>query len=135
MDLKKFVEKGQDAQTSVNKILSEAEIAMIRRGNKPVSEQERIGRAIAIADHQADEVPPADAPIDEILEAIDKGVAALRKYPNSADLQYCVGYLEGFRELLTGRAASPTPLRVACTCGADAANVAIGNHFGDCPLR
>lgn len=100
MDIKKFVERGQGAQTSVNKILSDAEIAMIRRGNKPASEQERIGRSIAIADHQGEELPAADAPVPEMLEAIDKAVAALRKYPNSADLQYCVGYLEGFKELL-----------------------------------
>lgn len=98
MDIKKFVERGQGAQTAVNKILSDAEIAMIKRGN--ATDQEKVGRAIAIADHQADELPAADAPVPEILEAIDKAVAALRKYPDSKDLQYCVGYLEGFRELL-----------------------------------
>lgn len=98
MDIKKFVERGQGAQTSINKILSDAEIAMIRRGN--ASDQEKVGRMIAKADHQGEELPDADAPVPEMLEAIDKAVAALRKYPDSKDLQYCVGYLEGFKELL-----------------------------------
>lgn len=34
MDLKKFVGAGQAAQTAVNKVLSEAEVAMIARENK-----------------------------------------------------------------------------------------------------
>jgi hypothetical protein len=118
MDIKKFVERGQGAQTAVNKILSEAEVAMIRRGNKEAhaSDQERVGRAIAKADHEAAQLPAAGAPLPELLASIDQAVAVLRKYPNSADLQYCVGYLEGFRELLTGSRSETKP---KCGCRAD----------------
>lgn len=109
MDLEKFVKRGQDAQTAVNKILSEAEVAMIRRQN--ASDQEKTGRAIAIADHQGEQLPSAHAPVGELLASIDQAVAVLRKYPDSPDLQYCVGYLEGFKELLAGAAAERNGIR------------------------
>jgi hypothetical protein len=120
MDIEKFAKRGQDAQTAVNKILSEAEVAMIRRQN--ATDQERIGRAIARADHQADELPAADAPVPELVEAIDKAVAVLRKYPDSKDLQYCVGYLEGFKELLKPWPPKPASDRVCPECGATDCN-------------
>jgi len=36
----------------------------------------------------------------QLLADIDKAVAILKAHGDSADLQYCCGYLEGFRELL-----------------------------------
>jgi hypothetical protein len=46
------------------------------------------------------------------------------------------------KQIYVGRACCKYCARVeaisqmaACTCDADAANRAIGNHFGDCPLR
>ena len=113
MDLKKFIDDGRDAQTGVNAILSEAEVAMIRRGNTaPAIDQEKVGRMIARADYEErlakafEGVPSAQASPAELVAAIDKAAATLRQYPNSPDLQYCVGYLEGFRELIAPPAAS-----------------------------